>query len=94
MASAAETAVAPSAPIHAIAWLTAPALVIILRRPRAAARCPHLFAPRQGRLWRGEVDILHRRLVQRILERDMFDDTVSFADGHLSILWRSVSCRC
>ncbi len=92
MASAAETAVAAErADIRHRLWLAAPALVIIF----CAALGPLLIVLTYSLLAKGDYGGVKWIFstdgwFSVFLERDMFDDTVSFADGHLSILWRSV----
>ncbi len=72
-------------------FLSAPALVIIL----LAATGPLLIVVLYSFLapgaygdvkWQFSTDAW----VSVLLERDVFDDTLSFADAHLSIFWRSV----
>lgn len=73
-------------------WLlSAPALVIIM----FAALGPLLIVvvysfltpgPYGGVVWKASTDGWFRV----IFDRDIFDDTITFADAHLTILWRSV----
>lgn len=73
-------------------WLlAAPSLIIIV----VAAAGPLLImlvysfltkGPYGGVVWQFSTDGWYRVL----FERDIFDDTVTFADAHLTILWRSV----
>src|SRR5215217_792664 len=75
-----------------IRWLlSAPALIIIL----FAALGPLLIVvvysfltpgPYGGVVWKPSLDGWFRV----IFDRDIFDDTITFADAHLTILWRSV----
>jgi spermidine/putrescine transport system permease protein len=74
-------------------WLlSAPALIIIL----LAATGPLLIVviysfltpgPYGGVVWKFSTDGWQSVLMQR----DIFDDTLAFADAHLSIFWRSIS---
>jgi len=92
MASAAEIALAAErADIRHRLWLTAPALFIIF----CAALGPLLVVLTYTFLTKGDYGGVKWIFstdgwFSVFLERDMFDDTVSFADAHLSILWRSV----
>ncbi|MGQ0486139.1 MAG: ABC transporter permease [Hyphomicrobiales bacterium] len=92
MASAAETALAAErADVRNRWWLTAPALVIIF----CAALGPLLVVLAYTFLTKGDYGGVKWNFSTEgwfsvILERDIFDDTVTFADAHLSILWRSV----
>jgi spermidine/putrescine transport system permease protein len=75
-----------------IRWLlSAPALIIIL----FAALGPLLIVvvysfltpgPYGGVVWKPSLDGWFRV----VFDRDIFDDTITFADAHLTILWRSV----
>jgi spermidine/putrescine transport system permease protein len=74
-------------------WLlSAPALVIIF----LAASGPLLIvviysfltpAPYGGVVWKFSTD----GWLSVLMQRDIFDDTLAFADAHLSIFWRSIS---
>ncbi len=92
MASAAETALAAErADVRNRWWLTAPALIIIF----CAALGPLLVVLTYTFLTKGDYGGIKwifstEGWFSVILERDIFDDTVTFADAHLSILWRSV----
>jgi len=92
MASAAEIALAAEhADVRKRWWLTAPALFIIF----CAALGPLLVVLTYSLLAKGDYGGVKWIFstdgwFSVFLERDMFDDTVSFADAHLSILWRSV----
>jgi spermidine/putrescine transport system permease protein len=92
MASAAETALAAErADVRNRWWLTAPALFIIF----CAALGPLLVVLTYTFLTKGDYGGVKwifstEGWFSVILERDIFDDTVTFADAHLSILWRSV----
>jgi spermidine/putrescine transport system permease protein len=73
-------------------WLlSAPALIIILFAavgPLLIVLIYSFLTPGAygGIVWKPSADGWFRV----IFERDIFDDTVTFADAHLSILWRSV----
>ena len=92
MASAQETARAAEARDIRGRWLlSAPALIIIL----LAATGPLLIVlvysflspgPYGDVKWQFSTDAW----VSVVLERDIFDDTLSLADAHLTIFWRSV----
>ena len=76
-----------SRPLAAVA----PALVIIF----LAAVGPLLIVLLYSFMVKGDYGdvkygVLAGRLVQRFLERDIFDDTLTLADAHMSIFWRSV----
>jgi spermidine/putrescine transport system permease protein len=92
MASAAETALAAEhADVRARLWLTAPALLIIF----CAALGPLLVVLLYTFLTKGDYGGVKWIFstdgwFSVFFERDIFDDTLSFADAHLSILWRSV----
>ncbi|NEY92243.1 ABC transporter permease [Tabrizicola oligotrophica] len=73
-------------------WLSAPALVIIF----LAAIGPLFVVVLYSVMVKGDYgDVKYWQFsgqgwFEVLFERDMFDNTVSFADAHLSILWRSV----
>lgn len=93
MASAAEVAIQHDKQDVRTRWLlSAPALIIIA----LAASGPLLIVliysfltpgPYGDVAWKFSTD----GWVSVLLERDIFDDTLSFADAHLAIFWRSVS---
>ena len=92
MASAQETARAAEARDIRGRWLlSAPALIIIL----LAATGPLLIVLVYSFLSPGPYGDVKWQLstdawVSVVLERDIFDDTLSLADAHLTIFWRSV----
>lgn len=72
-------------------WLSAPALLIIF----VAAIGPLLIVAVYSFLAPGpygdvKAEFSTSAWVSVLLERDIFDDTLSFADAHLTIFWRSV----
>lgn len=72
-------------------WLSAPALLIIF----VAAIGPLLIVAVYSFLAPGPYGDVKAQFstdawVSVLLERDIFDDTLSFADAHLTIFWRSV----
>jgi spermidine/putrescine transport system permease protein len=73
-------------------WLSAPALSIIA----LAAIGPLLVVVLYSVMVKGDYgDVKYWQFsgqgwFEVLFERDMFDDTVSLADAHLSILWRSI----
>ncbi len=92
MAGAAETAEARARKDIANRWLlSAPALIIILLAaigPLFIVLAYSFLAPGlYGDVkWEFSLD----GWTSVLFERDIFDDTLSFADAHLSIFWRSV----
>jgi spermidine/putrescine transport system permease protein len=92
MASAAEIArEAERNDIRKRWWLSAPALITIL----FASSGPLLIVLAYSFLEPGAYGDVKwifttDAWVSVVLERDIFDDTLSFADAHLSVFWRSV----
>ena len=92
MATARETAIAEERKdICHPAWLSTPALVIIF----CAALGPLLVVLFYSFLTKGDYGGVKWIFstdgwFSVFFERDIFDDTVTFADAHLSIFWRSV----
>ena len=92
MATARETAeAAEHKDVVKRLWLTAPALIIIF----FAALGPLLVVLTYTFLTKGDYGGVKWIFsidgwFSVFFERDMFDDTLSLADAHFSILWRSV----
>ena len=93
MASAAETAAAIERREARTRWLLSGThgCRSDARRRRPAFHHAGLFLPGEGSLWRREAWQFSLDGWSAVfLERDIFDDTLSFADAHVSIFWRSV----
>jgi spermidine/putrescine transport system permease protein len=92
MASAAEIAdLAARRDIRTRWWLSAPALVIIFLAcigPLAIVVVYSFLAP--GNYGDVKWEFSTDAWVGVLLQRDIFDDTLSIADAHMTIFWRSV----